>query len=206
MGLIAALALAQDPASNTPDCYFTGTLTTATRTSTFDNTQLKCSVWKLQVVNLSNAEAQFEYTYSQNANVWTIEGTSTAAATAASAISTFNTAAPYLSVNLLRKGTGNVIVVLTGYYSTPDRLKNNVNAGGPNAVPYTVLRDVASATVTYVGLAKSIFDPVTNTGYAIASVQKITSDGSGNITSVQNADGDTEENNIWANRAALTYK
>jgi hypothetical protein len=206
IGLFAALAFAQDPASNAPDCYFTATLTTATRTSTFNNTTLKCSVWKLQVVNLSNAEAQFEYTYSQSGNVWTIEGTTVAAATAASTIVTFNTAAPYLSVNLLRKGSGNVIVVLTGFYASPEVARNNVNSGAPDATPYTLVRDVASATITYVGQAKSIFDPVTNTGYAIFSIIKITSDGSGNVTSVQNADGDTEENNIWSGRAGLTYK
>lgn len=204
--LIAFAAFGQNPANNTADCYYTAILTTATRTSAFNNTIPKCTAWKLQVVNLSNAEAQFEYAVSTNSTSWVALGVSTASTTAASTITTFTTGLPYLSVNLLRKGTGNMIVVLTGFYSDPTSTRNNVNSGGPDAVPYTLVREVASATISYVGQAKSIFDPGTNTGYAIFAIQKITKDASGNTILVQNADGDTEEDNIWANRASLTYK
>jgi hypothetical protein len=192
--------------SNTPDCYFSETLTTATRTATFNNSILKCTNWRLQVVNLSNGAARYTYDYSSNGSTWTTIGTQEIAATVANTAATFSTAQPYLSVNLSKIGTGSVIIVLTGYYASSPVFRNNVNSGAPEATPYSLVKDVASSTVTYIGQAKSIFDPVTNTGYAIFAVQKLTYDGSGNLTSVQNADGDTNEDNVWSNRASLTYK
>lgn len=204
---LAISAFAQpNTGSNAPDCYFTATLTDAGRTTAFNNSVLKCTNWKLQVVNLSNAAARYTYDVSVNGSTWTTLGTQEIATTVANTAVTFSSGHPYLSVNVLKQGTGDLIVVFSGYYGTPAVSKNNINSSAPDAVPYSLISEVASATITYIGTAKSIFDPITNTSYAIFAIQKLAYDGSGNLVSVQNADGDTEENNVWDNRATLTYK
>lgn len=68
-----------------------------------------------------------------------------------------------------------------------------------NGVTKIMYVDVASATVTYQGWAS----PGTATSAASWRIRKITV--SGNITSILYADGDTLYNNIWDNRAALSY-
>jgi hypothetical protein len=190
-------------ASNNPDCFHTETLTTATSTASFDNRELKCRVWKVQIMNLSNASAAYYFERSSDNSTFTILGSLTGLATVTAGSGTYQSSDNYFRVRLTSKGTGNVIISFSGYAYQNN--KNNVNFDGPPSVAYTLLREVVSATVTYVGQAKSIFDPNTNTSYAITAVQKITSSG-GEVTLVQWADGDTEEDNVWANRASLTYK
>ncbi len=201
---VSALHGQYSAASNSPDCYFTEVLTSATRTSTFDNRELRCSVWRVQYVNLSNAPASVNFDRSTTAgSVWYTDTTSGTAATTAGSFTT-NFDSLYVSINLTSKGTGNVIVAISGYSYKGN--KNSPASATPNNVPMTVLNEVASTTITYTGYCKSIFAPATNTGYAICAVNKQTYDGSGNLVSVLWADGDAEENNIWANRASLTYQ
>lgn len=62
------------------------------------------------------------------------------------------------------------------------------------------LRDVASSSVTYYGYTQSISDQN-------KSVWKIRKDTlTGNVTSVQYADGDANYDNAWSGRTSLTYK
>ncbi len=191
-------------ASNAPDCYFTETLSSATRTATFDNRELKCTVWKIQYVNLTNAPAAITFDSSSNAgSSWSTKSTSGVAATTANSFVT-NFEAQYVSINLTSKGTGNVIVVISGY--NYKGAKNASTGMTPQNVAMTTLSDPASSTITYFGFCKSIFDPDINSSYAICAIQRLTYNGSAQLTKVQWADGDAEEDNVWANRAGLTYK
>lgn len=63
---------------------------------------------------------------------------------------------------------------------------------------YTSRIDEASATITYVGHA----DPGSAEGVAVWRIKKIDSSG---VLKVLFADGDKEFNNIWTDRASLTY-
>jgi hypothetical protein len=202
---VASLSAQFSTASNNADCYFTETFATeGGRTSTFDNRAAHCDTWLVQVLNLSNAATSFTLDRSGNGSTWAVFSTQTsiAATTFGSVEATGDH--PYLSVNVTTKGTGSVIIVFTGYKYGQN--KNSTVASGPDSVPYTTLIDPASATVSYICVAKSIFDPDTNTGYPICQISRITKDASGNVIKVQNAVGTTTENQIWANRAALAYK
>lgn len=79
-----------------------------------------------------------------------------------------------------------------GDVSTGRRLKYT------QSVPLAVRVDEASATVTYVGQAK----PGTATSSALWRIKKIDST-SGTIITF--ADGDDSFNNVWDNRASLSY-
>ena len=59
--------------------------------------------------------------------------------------------------------------------------------------------DQASATVTYIGQAA----PGTATSAASWRIQRMSV--SGTVTTLEYADGDLNFNNVWDNRAALTY-
>lgn len=59
--------------------------------------------------------------------------------------------------------------------------------------------DAASSTVTYLGYAKS----GTATSGAGWQIKKVMT--SGNVTSIAYADGDDNYDNVWDNRASLTY-
>jgi hypothetical protein len=204
LALLASAAFGQySPASSSPDCYYTEILSTTTRTSIIDNRELSCSVWKVQVLNASNAPIAYTFDRSQDNTTWQTFFTNTIAATTASFTHTVGNSA-YVSINLTSKGTGNVIVAISGYNYRSN--KNTSSAATPSSVPVTVLNEVASSTITYTGFAKAIFDPNTNTSYAITAIMRVTYDVSGNLTLRQWADGDAEEDNIWANRASLTYK
>lgn len=60
--------------------------------------------------------------------------------------------------------------------------------------------DVASGTVTYVGKAA----PGLGTSASEWQILRLTSDISGNLT-VEWADGNAEFDNVWDNRASLSY-
>lgn len=191
-------------ASNNPDCFYTETLTSVTSTSGFDNRELKCSVWKVQILNASNNSVAYVFERSGSNSDYNAVGSPSGINTVtAGAATTYQTQDNFVRVRLTSTGTGNVIITISGYSYREQ--KNNVNVDAPPGVAYTLVRDVASASITYIGQAKSIFDPVTNTSYAVYAIQKLNYS-AGELTSTQWADGDTEENNIWANRASLTYK
>lgn len=59
--------------------------------------------------------------------------------------------------------------------------------------------DEASSTVSYVGYA----EPGTATSSAQWQIRRVTISGTQTITEF--ADGDTQFNNVWDNRAALSY-
>jgi hypothetical protein len=66
-------------------------------------------------------------------------------------------------------------------------------------VKSAVRLDVASTTVTYIGIAPiGVGD--TNASW---SIRRITT--SGAVQSIQWADGNDKFDNVWSNRAALTY-
>jgi hypothetical protein len=65
--------------------------------------------------------------------------------------------------------------------------------------PFVTLLDEASASVTYIGKAK-IGSPSAS---ALWQIQKMSV--SGNVTSITWADGDSLFNNIWDDRAGLSY-
>ena len=67
------------------------------------------------------------------------------------------------------------------------------------AVDESIYIDEASSTVTYTGYAAV----GTATSAASWKIKKITV--SGTVTSITYADGDTNYNNIWDNRASLSY-
>lgn len=191
-------------ASNAPDCYFTETLSTATRTATFDNRELKCTVWKVQYVNLSSSPASVAFDVSGNAgSSWSTKYTDGVAATTAGSFTT-NFEGSYVSINLTSKGSGDVIIAISGYSYKGS--KNTSTGSTPQNIAMTTLSDPASATVTYYGFCKSIFDPNVNSTYGICAIQKLTYNATPALIRVQWADGDAEENNAWADRASLTYK
>ena len=74
------------------------------------------------------------------------------------------------------------------------------NSPGSGVVAdYRTEIDVVSATVTYVGYA----DPGTPTSSALWKIKKLT--GTGDDLSVTYADGNSNFDNIWDNRASLSY-
>jgi len=87
------------------------------------------------------------------------------------------------------------------YLWNPDTLAYEVaTTSGATASPGLALEyDVASATETYIGEAEA----GSATSGALWRVRKMTTTGSD--ISIKWADGDTLFNNIWDNRASLTY-
>lgn len=69
----------------------------------------------------------------------------------------------------------------------------------PISIPSATRLDQVDANTLYIGKA----DPGSVEGAGIWQIQRLTVFGS--ITSVLWADGDTEFDNIWANRAGLDY-
>jgi hypothetical protein len=65
---------------------------------------------------------------------------------------------------------------------------------------YKIIVDEASATVTYIGYAS----PNALTYSPVWKILRITISGS-TIYTTESADGDHEFNNIWDNRASLSY-
>lgn len=66
--------------------------------------------------------------------------------------------------------------------------------------PGTLITDVVSSTVMYLGKAACGAD----TSQAVWQVLKLITDTNGGIT-ISYADGDPHYDNIWTNRASLTY-
>lgn len=64
---------------------------------------------------------------------------------------------------------------------------------------YKTYIDEASATITYIGKASTS----ALTSNAVWQIMKM--EISGSITTITYADGDSEFNNIWDNRASLSY-
>jgi hypothetical protein len=77
-------------------------------------------------------------------------------------------------------------------------LGGGVMSFDPNAI-YTTRLDEASATVTYVGLALV----GSSEASAVWQIKRITV--TGNITDIKFADGDFDFDNVWNNRACLSY-
>lgn len=105
----------------------------------------------------------------------------------------------------ISNGTNNATITnVSGKYSldvnvtdiTLDRSNDSVTAYSPD---YKVIVDEASSTVTYLGKAVA----GTSTASALWQITKITI--SGTQTSLTQADGDFLFNNIFDNRASLTY-
>lgn len=68
-------------------------------------------------------------------------------------------------------------------------------------LPATATRlEVASSTITYVGKATA----GTATSTAIWQIQRLTSTAGGNLT-IEYADGNILYDNVWDNRASLSY-
>jgi hypothetical protein len=155
-------------------------------------------------MNLSNAQTTYVLEGSSDSTQFrTIGQLATAATSGTGNPVTLQEVPNYIRVRLSSKGTGDVIFAVSGYNYTN---KGTSAKAVPSNIPYTIVQDVASSTITYIGMAKSIFVPATNTGYALFRVIRITYDVDGNMTATESADGDSEEDNIWSNRAALTYK
>lgn len=74
----------------------------------------------------------------------------------------------------------------------------------PPVVAYSKKMDYdGSGNLIYTGWAKSVSGLATSA--AVWAIQKNTFDGSNQQTDIQWADGNTNEDNIWDNRASLTY-
>lgn len=72
--------------------------------------------------------------------------------------------------------------------------------GGASAVPaLATIVDEVSASITYLGKA----DPGTGAASALWQIQRITT--SGTTTTVEFADGNSDFDNVWNNRASLSY-
>ena len=65
----------------------------------------------------------------------------------------------------------------------------------------TDISETASPTITYLGSSR----PGSATSAAAWRISRITFDGSGNYTGQKWADGNGNYDNIWDNRASLTY-
>jgi hypothetical protein len=72
-------------------------------------------------------------------------------------------------------------------------------SGGGTAAPQAIRIDDATSTVTYIGKAEI----ATAAGTAAWQIQRITTSGTESI--IEWADGDSDFNNIWSNRASLSY-
>lgn len=70
---------------------------------------------------------------------------------------------------------------------------------GTAAATLATIVDEVSASITYLGKA----DPGTATASALWQIQRITT--SGTTTTVQFADGNSDFDNVWNNRASLSY-
>jgi hypothetical protein len=68
-----------------------------------------------------------------------------------------------------------------------------------SSVEQSMRIDEASATVTYVGVAAI----ASSEGGAVWKIKRITI--TGNVTDVKYADGNANYDNIWTNRASLSY-
>jgi hypothetical protein len=77
---------------------------------------------------------------------------------------------------------------------------NSVYTVPTATVPEKSIVEEASSTVTYVGKAA----PGSATGSAVWKISKYTDNGSGTLTETQ-ADGNANYDNIWNNRASLSY-
>lgn len=75
-----------------------------------------------------------------------------------------------------------------------------VTVTNPSSGPQATRLDVVSDTVTYVGKAP----PGTATNAAAWQVYRMTSNAEGDLT-IEYADGDGEFDNVWNDRATLTY-
>ena len=71
--------------------------------------------------------------------------------------------------------------------------------GGTAAAALATIVDEASASVTYLGKA----DPGTGAASALWQIQRITT--SGTVTTIEFADGNSDFDNVWNNRASLSY-
>lgn len=85
------------------------------------------------------------------------------------------------------------------YLWNPATLSYEVATPGGTAEPLALLLDEASATISYVGEAAA----GTAQSAAAWRIKRITTSG-GSLT-IEWADGNTNFDNIWANRVALTY-
>ena len=72
-----------------------------------------------------------------------------------------------------------------------------------SGIDETVIIDEASATVTYIGKAIPGSDTTQHKSEAIWKIKKI--DSTSNPTLIVYADGNSDYDNIWDNRALLTY-
>lgn len=88
------------------------------------------------------------------------------------------------------------IAVKYGFSGTEEEW---INSLGGAQVDYAQVVDEASDTVTYIGKA----EPGSAENAAVWQIKKITISGTETITTW--ADGDVQFNNIWDNRAGLTY-
>lgn len=70
---------------------------------------------------------------------------------------------------------------------------------GSDAVSYITLLDEVSDTLSYVGKA----NPNSGTNSAVWQIKRIQT--TGQVLAVEFADGDAKFDNIWDNRASLTY-
>lgn len=93
----------------------------------------------------------------------------------------------YRSVSVVPLGAVNAFV------------SSDAGALGPNGVALTTRVDEPSSSITYVGKAE-VGESAAN---AVWQIFKVTT--SGTETIITYADGDTSFNNVWANRASLTY-
>lgn len=88
--------------------------------------------------------------------------------------------------------TESTTVIATGSIGPP-------GPAGGDSVPYAIQLDDAGSGVTYVGEA----DPGTATSTAGWRIKRLTE--TGPDVAVAWADGDANFNNVWTNRASLTY-
>lgn len=78
-----------------------------------------------------------------------------------------------------------------------DRESGNIKT---ESGPGTLITDVVSSTVTYLGKAAC----GASTSQAVWQIIKLTTDANGGIT-ISYANGTPHYDNIWTNRASLTY-
>jgi len=78
-------------------------------------------------------------------------------------------------------------------------MANNVIIKGDQEASLSVVVDAPDANTTYVGEAY----PGADTTAALWRVKRISV--SGNVTSIEFADGNTQFDNVWDDRAILTY-
>jgi hypothetical protein len=74
-----------------------------------------------------------------------------------------------------------------------------MSVGTPNTRQHSVRLDQATASVLYIGEASFGASEATNS-WRIRKFETI-----GNVSSIYYADGDDHYDNVWANRATLSY-